>query len=59
MLNEELDLAGLCKKLVERDVAVYEQSDSDDGTGQSPVLEQLLGYLLNAVGVLYQESFVH
>ena len=62
VLNEDVDLAGLCKKLVERDIPIYEgpsaQSTESEKIPTSPILDQLVSYLMNSVENLCNESFL-
>jgi hypothetical protein len=55
VLNEEPDLVGLSKKLIERDTSLYEIRD---GAPHSQVLDQVIEYILNQVGNLVNEPFV-
>ena len=42
VLNEEIDLSGLCRKLIERNIAVYEEPENNNSGEKiptSPILE--------------------
>jgi len=47
VVNQELDIAGLCKRLDERSASTYEVDDQ--GQPVSPMLEQAILYLHNSV----------
>ena len=55
VLNEDLDLVGLSRKLLERGVSTYNEVD---GAPTSPVLEQVVSYVVHATATLMQEHFV-
>ncbi len=48
VFNEDLDLTGLCKKMVERGVEAYDGS-------RSPIMDNVISYALNTMNTLMQE----
>lgn len=60
VLNEDVDLGGLCRKLVERDTSIYERPNNgaEESMPTSPILDQLVSYLMNSVENLCNESFM-
>lgn len=56
VVNQDIDLAGLCKRLDERMISTFETNDK--GKTVSPMLEQVVSYLHGSVSQLMQDPTV-
>ena len=56
VINQDIDLAGLCKRLDERATSTFEFNDK--GETVSPMLEQVVAYLHGTVNQLLQDPVV-
>lgn len=56
VVNQDIDLAGLCKRLDERMTSTFEVTDK--GQTISPMLEQVVNYLHGSVSQLLQDPTV-
>lgn len=56
VLNEELDLQSLVKRLVERGVDPYDVKN--DSLGSSPIVFEIVQTMLNAIGSLFNEQYL-